>query len=208
MAKRYYENVIYNNDEILKAVNYYSFAKTAIQGFGMPTWETVEEFLPDTITDEEKEIIHHRYNIIHQTFGECQAMGINCCDLVEYIGNYPTNYPYPNMRKINPKLEKLMQDYDIMPIYYTWDDIDGLQINGDDIKRISSTLDRSIRTLVDVSTRANDVFRYQYPLDEEEYVKQIRSRIAFPASAYQERGKTFRKECQAMLERGNRKEKQ
>ena len=206
MEKRYYENVIYNNDEILKAVGYYSFAKAAIQSFEMPTWDQVEEFLPNTTTEEEKEAIHHRYNVIHQMFGECQTMGVNCCDLVEYIGNYPTNYPYPNKRKIKPKLEKLMQDYDIMPIYYAWDDIEGLQINGDDIKRISSTLDRSIRTLVDVSTRANDVFRYQYPLDEEEYVQQIRSQIAFPSSAYQERGKTFRKECQTMLKRGNRRE--
>lgn len=206
MKKEYCVNVIYNNDEILRAIDYYPFAKLAIKSFTIPSWETVESFLPDKISEAQKQSVHHRYDVVHQMFQECQEMGINCCDLVEYIGNYPTNYPFPNGQKKDPKLEQLLQEYDMMPTYYTWDDIEGLQINGDDIARISSTLDRSIKALVEVNTKANDVFGYQYPFDEEEFVRTIRSRIAFPQSVYQERGKSFRKECQKMLKRGNRRE--
>lgn len=206
MKKEYCLNVIYNNDEILKAIDYYPFAKLAIKSFTAPSWGTVESFLPEGISERKRETVHRRYDVVNQMFEECKAMGLNCCDLVEYIGNYPTNYPFPNGQKIDSRLEQLLQEYDIMPTYYTWDDIEGLQINGDDITRISSTLDRSIKALVEVNTIANDVFGYQYPFDEEEFVHTIRSQITFPQSVYQERGKSFRGECKKMLEMRNRRE--
>ena len=206
MKKEYCENVIYHNDEILRAIDYYPFVKSAIKSFTVPSWETIENFLPEKTSESSRQAVLQRYNVVKQMFQECQEMGINCCDLIEYIGNYPSNYPYPNKKQKDPRLEKLMQEYDIMPTYYSWDDIEGLQINGDDIIRISSTLDRSVQALVELNTKANDVFGYQYSFDEEEFVQTIRRRIAFPQSAYQERGKSFRNECQKMLKIGNRRE--
>ena len=206
MKKEYCENVIYHNDEILRAIDYYPFIKSAIKSFTVPSWETIENFLPEKTSESSRQAVLQRYNVVKQMLQECQEMGINCCDLIEYIGNYPSNYPYPNKKQKDPRLEKLMQEYDIMPTYYSWDDIEGLQINGDDIIRISSTLDRSVQALVELNTKANDVFRYQYPFDEEEFVQTIRRRIVFPQSVYQERGKSFRNECKKMLKKGNRRE--
>lgn len=73
--------------------------------------------------------------------------GIQCsiilCELIDYVGHYPTTYPVPTKDEKNEQLEQLLEKYDII-VRYHLGDVDFMQITADDIVRIIDKLEENL----------------------------------------------------------------
>lgn len=138
------------------------------------------------------ENVMKNYNLYKQAFELSRKMGIDCCKLVEYIGHYPDRWPVPREEEKDLELEKLLEEYDIMPSYYAYDELDLMQITGNDINRISSTIDRSLQMCRTIFKQTKDFSGYFHELDDESFIKNVAKQISFPPSSYQMKGKSYR----------------
>ena len=150
---------IYDYTKILEEISDYDDVRGIFLSCQIPEWETVKEEVTSEImssdlyqiTSDKKTMLQfglqkakENHEIYKKALEICRRAGLDCCRMVEYIGNYPTSYPTPKENEKIKEVEKLLEKYDIMPSYYAYGDKDLLQITGDDINRIDDTMTRSL----------------------------------------------------------------
>ena len=126
------------------------------------------------------------------------------CELIDYIGHYPSTWPVPTEQEKNPKMEALMEEYDIIVRYHLDDDLAKMQITSDTVVRIIDKLFENLEKLNDVKSNllSND-WLLTVKLNSEKR-EQLTSEIIqeveqFPLSDYQKREKSEREEGKKYL---------
>ena len=198
---------IYDYTKILEEISDYDNVRGIFLSCQIPEWETVKEEVTSEImssdlyqiTSDKKTMLQfglqkakENHEIYKKALEICRRAGLDCCRMVEYIGNYPTSYPTPKENEKNKEVEKLLEKYDIMPSYYAYGDKDVLQITGDDINRINDTINRSLEATKKILEISNNTVTYFSLNNEEEYLKLVSQEVAFPKSVYQKEGKSYR----------------
>lgn len=145
-----------------------------------------------------------KYNNLKSIFEKLVSSCIKLCELIDYIGHYPTTYPVPSEEEKNPEMEELLERYDIIVRYHLNDDLDKMQITSSDVVRIIEKLKtnlQNIQTLKDKMSDGNWMFRRKISEEKSiEITSQILSEIEnFPLSDYQENGKSKREEGKMYL---------
>lgn len=218
MKMNYIENGIYDYTEVLEAIPYYDDVRGIFLSLQIPEWKDKVGDIKDIILqaknchvkpredfeDDYMERAKQNHEIYKKALELSRRMGLDCCRLVEYIGNYPDRWPFPKESEKNQELEKLLEKYDIMPSYYAYDDLDLLQITGDDIHRLDDTMIRSLNMCRKIIEDAKTSSYFQ-KLDENEFLDSVKEDIAFPPSYYQKRNKSYREERKMYLRRQGHK---
>lgn len=200
---------IYDYTKILEEIPDYDEVRGIFLACQIPEWEIVKEEVTNEViatdlyqfqtTSDKKAMLQfalagakRNHEIYKKALEICKRSGLDCCRMVEYIGNYPTSYPTPEESEKNKEIEKLLEKYDIMPSYYAYGDKDVLQITGDDINRINDTINRSLEATKKILEISNNTVTYFSLNNEEEYLKLVSQEVAFPKSVYQKEGKSYR----------------
>lgn len=127
---------------------------------------------------------------------------INMCELIDYIGHYPSTFPVPTEQEKNPNMESLMDKYDIIVKYYLQDDIDKMQITSNTVTRIIDKLLENLEKLNILKSRisSNDWLLTFFTGEKsaDEVIQEIEQ---FPLSDYQIKGKSEREERKEYLRR-------
>lgn len=217
-----YRNVSLNYDEIL--LFYPDYFKTKIE-LGKEIFISKEyvdkEFednyknspLYNTLVESnmaEKEIYefmncnkNSRYLCFEKLFNKLVNSSIELCELIDYIGHYPTTYPVPTETEKNPKMEELLERYDIIVRYY-FGDIDEMQIMSDDVVRIVERLEEYLKILNSIKEKcsSND-WLFARKMSEKERTEIVDYFIKwideFPLSNYQKQEKSRREEGKRYL---------
>lgn len=129
----------------------------------------------------------------------CVKQSIDLCNLIEYIGKYPSTYPVPKNDEKNPEMEELMEKYDIIVRYYMNDDIDKMQLCADDLVRIVDTLNINLKTIREnINTFNKFDWLLNKKLNDKQYLEKYnigKTCLEFPSSFYQTNyGKSRREE--------------
>ena len=56
-----------------------------------------------------------KYMDIKNLFDKSVESSISLCELIDYIGHYPTTWPVPNEDEKNPAMEELLEKYELVP---------------------------------------------------------------------------------------------
>lgn len=144
-----------------------------------------------------------RYKIFKSIFDKLIQFSIELCQLIDYIGHYPTTFPVPREEEKNPKMEELLEKYDIIVRYYSGD-IDEMQITSEDVVRIIEKLETNLCLIQAYEREASTngwLFRREATDEKiEEYTETlIREMVEFPLSDYQKQQKSKREEGKHFL---------
>ena len=145
-----------------------------------------------------------KYMDIKNMFVKSVESSISLCELIDYIGHYPTTWPVPNEDEKNPAMEELLEKYDIIVRYHMDDDLDEMQIMSDDVVRIMEKLSEnlSLINIIKEKTNTNEWLFSREMSDEkrQESGLDIISHIEdFPLSYYQIQQKSKREEGKKYL---------
>jgi len=136
-----------------------------------------------------------RYAVLNELLEKCKNQAIEICNIIDYLINYPTRYPIPLEEEKNPELEALLEKYDMIIRYYLHDDIDGLQIDGDTIKRLVKTLYERDYDIKGIIVTMSDLDGYilfkQNKSGFYESASYMHSLVEFPLSYAQEQGRSL-----------------
>lgn len=138
IAKRYEyykksRNIIMDYDEILIFYPDYFKTKNELEQLKFISKEEADEYFEshykssilyekltvlamaeDEIYNFMKHNMELKYSQLSLLFKESVASVIQLCELIDYIGHYPTTWPVPKEEEKNPKLEELLEQYDII----------------------------------------------------------------------------------------------
>ena len=207
---------IYDYTKILEEISDYDDVRGIFLSCQIPEWETVKEEVTSEImssdlyqiTSDKKTMLQfglqkakEKHEIYKKALEICRRAGLDCCRMVEYIGNYPTSYPTPKENEKNKEVEKLLEKYDIMPSYYAYGDKDLLQITGDNINRIDDTMTRSLTVTQRILELSKNPTTYFTINKEEEYLNLVAEEVAFPKSIYQNERKSYRENRKIYLKK-------
>lgn len=207
---------IYDYTKILEEISDYDDLRGIFLSCQIPEWETVKEEVTSEImssdlyqiTSDKKTMLQfglqkakENHEIYKKALEICRRAGLDCCRMVEYIGNYPTSYPTPKENEKIKEVEKLLEKYDIMPSYYAYGDKDLLQITGDDINRIDDTMTRSLTVTQRILELSKNPTTYFTINKAEEYLNLVAEEVAFPKSIYQNEGKSYRENRKIYLKK-------
>ena len=145
-----------------------------------------------------------KYMDIKNMFDKSVESSISLCELIDYIGHYPTTWPVPNEDEKNPAMEELLEKYDIIVRYHMNDDLDEMQIMSDDVVRIMEKLSENLSfiNIIKEKTNTNEWLFSRKMSDEkrQESSLDIISHIEdFPLSYYQIQQKSKREEGKKYL---------
>ncbi len=226
MKERYeelkkYGNILLNYDEILLFYPDYFKTKVELENESFISKEQIDDVFEKNYrssalynklvqlatNDEVYEFMKHnkdlKYASLKSIFDKLVQSSINLCELIDYIGHYPTTYPVPNEEEKNPKMEELLEKYDIIVRYYLGD-IDKMQITSDDVVRIIDKLHENLEmiNLVKGIVASND-WLFTRQLSDEEREKDTNDIISgidsFPLSACQKQNQSSREEDKKYL---------
>lgn len=207
---------IYDYTKILEEISDYDDLRGIFLSCQIPEWETVKEEVTSEImssdlyqiTSDKKTMLQfglqkakENHEIYKKALEICRRAGLDCCRMVEYIGNYPTSYPTPKENEKIKEVEKLLEKYDIMPSYYAYGDKDLLQITGDDINRIDDTMTRSLTVTQRILELSKNPTTYFTINKAEEYLNLVAEEVVFPKSIYQNEGKSYRENRKIYLKK-------
>ena len=207
---------IYDYTKILEEISDYDDLRGIFLSCQIPEWETVKEEVTSEImssdlyqiTTDKKTMLQfglqkakENHEIYKKALEICRRAGLDCCRMVEYIGNYPTSYPTPKENEKIKEVEKLLEKYDIMPSYYAYGDKDLLQITGDDINRIDDTMTRSLTVTQRILELSKNPTTYFTINKAEEYLNLVAEEVVFPKSIYQNEGKSYRENRKIYLKK-------
>ena len=207
---------IYDYTKILEEISDYDDVRGIFLSCQIPEWETVKEEVTSEImssdlyqiTSDKKTMLQfglqkakENHEIYKKALEICRRAGLDCCRMVEYIGNYPTSYPTPKENEKIKEVEKLLEKYDIMPSYYAYGDKDLLQITGDDINRIDDTMTRSLTVTQKILELSKNPTTYFTINKAEEYLNLVAEEVVFPKSIYQNEGKSYRENRKIYLKK-------
>ncbi len=139
-----------------------------------------------------------KYASLKSIFDKLVESSINLCELIDYIGHYPTTYPVPKEEEKNLKMEELLEKYDITIRYYLGD-IGEVQIISNDVVRIIDKLNENLEmiNIVKGKVEGNEwLFTRQLSdIEREKVTNEIINDIeSFPLSSYQKQNKSLREE--------------
>ena len=90
--------------------------------------------------------MNYNYLFNKLKFNQVKKEAIKLCDLIDYIGHYPATYPVPTVDEKNLKLEKMLEQYDII-VRYRLGDYNKMQILSDDVFRLIEALKEHLNIL-------------------------------------------------------------
>lgn len=90
--------------------------------------------------------MNYNYFFNKLKFNQVKKGAIKLCDLIDYIGHYPATYPVPTADEKNLKLEKMLEQYDII-VRYRLGDYNKMQILSDDVFRLIEALKEHLNIL-------------------------------------------------------------
>ena len=217
-----YKNIIVDYDEILLFYPDYFKTKVELEQLKFISISTAYEYFENhykdsqlykeltalAISEEEiynfmKHNMELKYIQLNLLFKASIASVIQICELIDYIGHYPKTWPVPKEEEKNPKMEKLLEQYDIMVRYHLNDEIDKMQITSDDIVRIIETLKCRLAyadSLIKM-TRDNNWLLTKNVAEEQNITQAMEDIKWFPLSCYQEENKSKREEGKMYLRR-------
>lgn len=230
IAKKYedykkYGNIIMDYDEILIFYPDYFKTKNELEQLRFISKEEADEYFGNhykcsklyekltslAMTEDEiynfmKHNMELKYSQLSLLFKESVASVIQLCELIDYIGHYPTTWPVPKEEEKNPIMETLLEQYDIIIRYYLDDDLDKMQITSDDVVRIIETLKCRLAYVDSVlKITYNNDWLLTRKGSEEENTELINQALAdvkwFPLSNYQTENKSKREEGKMYLRR-------
>ena len=145
-----------------------------------------------------------KYMDIKNMFDKSVESSISLCELIDYIGHYPTTWPVTNEDEKNTAMEELLEKYDIIVRYHMNDDLDEMQIMSDDVVRIMEKLSENLSfiNIIKEKTNTNEWLFSRKMSDEkrQESSLDIISHIEdFPLSYYQIQQKSKREEGKKYL---------
>ena len=164
--------MIYNNSAITKEIPYIG---------------QLEEYFANCEKEGKKNGISDD-SIVKNALHLARTKGQDYCHLVSYIANYPSRYPVPKQEEQDEKMERLLEESDILPTYLPWDDLDGIFIRGTDIIRLETALISCFDVTQELIALAKDEKEAISPTLEEE----VRQRIEIPKTREQQQGKSYR----------------
>lgn len=235
IAKKYEDykkckNIIVDYDEILLFYPDYFKTKTELEQLKFISKEEANQYFENNYKlsklyakltllamseDEIYNFIKHnmelKYSNFSLLFQELITSVIKLCQLIDYIGHYPTTWPVPKTEEKNPELEKLLEEYDIIVRYHLNDEIDKMQITSDDIVRIIETLKYRLSYVNLVSKKiSNNEWLLTRNISEEKFIEYVNQAIIeindFPLSSYQIANKSKREEGKMYLRRQHGKD--
>ena len=144
------------------------------------------------------------YMDIKNIFDKSVESSISLCELIDYIGHYPTTWPVPNEDEKNPAMEELLEKYDIIVRYHMDDDLDEMQIMSDDVVRIMEKLSENLSFINSIKEKTNtNEWLFSREMSDEKRQESgldIISHIEdFPLSYYQIQQKSKREEGKKYL---------
>lgn len=197
----YYEEIreylkqykIIDEEELVEYLNEnYQLSKTYQQFASAIKEERLKEIVIDQALKKHK--------ALEQAVDAYRQDGIKCCDLIEYIGTYPDRWPVPLEDEKNPRLEALLDQYDIIVRYYAYDELDKMQMSGDDVNRLIQTVDKDLSQLKEIGTRAKHPQEYLEVKDDyEPLLDYVKKDIEFPLSTARQKGGSRREEGKRYL---------
>ena len=145
-----------------------------------------------------------KYMDIKNIFDKSVESSISLCELIDYIGHYPTTWPVPNEDEKNPAMEELLEKYDIIVRYHMDDDLDEMQIMSDDVVRIMEKLSENLSFINIIKEKINtNEWLFSREMSDEKSQESgldIISHIEdFPLSYYQIQQKSKREEGKKYL---------
>ena len=227
MKQRYeelkkYGNILLNYNDILLFYPDYYKTKIELQNEKFITKEDADKIFEEKYesskifkllsnkTSKEQAyeyLVHNKdvnYECLKSIFDKAIESSITMCELIDYIGHYPSTYPVPKEEEKNLKMEELLEEYDIVIRYYLDDEIDEMQIISDDVVRIIEKLNQNLELIDEIKKvlRINNwLIAVKYSEEEtKEQTKYIINEInSFPLSKYQEKNKSKREEAKMYL---------
>ena len=227
MKERYEElkkcgNILLNYDEILLFYPDYFKTKVELEKESFISKELVDDAFEKSYrdsalydklvqlamaNDEIHDFMKHNKNLkyasLKRVFEKLVQSSIDLCELIDYIGHYPTTYPVPKEEEKNSEMEELLEKYDIIVRYYLGD-IDKMQITSDDVVRIIDKLHENLEMINAIKeiVAFND-WLFTRQLSDEEREKDtndiINSIDSFPLSTYQKQNQSSREEGKKYL---------
>ena len=177
------EHVVYNNDVIGREIPYEEFRRL----FGS---YKIKKGLPDGFSYGRSEREKSNSEKIEEALDFVTRRGKMYCDLAEYIDFYPSTYPGPKEEEQNEELERLLEEYDILPTYVPWDDMEGIFIRGTDINRLREAI---------LSCHKFAYLCHFLATTDPDYLQYIETATAMAPTPEQEQGKSYRKTMQENL---------
>lgn len=219
-----YKNISLNYDDILLYYPDYYKTKIELENEKFISKEYVDEefekeyknsplynklvklaMAEDEIYEFMKHNKDYKYNCLNRMFDGLVKYSIDLCELIDYIGHYPTTYPVPKDDEKNPKMEDLLEKYDII-VRYHLGDIDEMQIVSDDVVRIVEKLTDNLELLNSIRKNcATNEWMFQRNMNDSKRDKLVNEFLEsvtdFPLSHYQEQEKSHREEGKMFLRR-------
>lgn len=145
-----------------------------------------------------------RWELFKLAFEKHVEKCIELCNLIDYIGHYPTTYPVPREEEKDFAMEELLEKYDIMVRYHLSEEFDKMQITSDDIMRIMLVLNRLLSDFESINTvlsKEGWMFEREAPeiKFKENMLNLIKEVDFFPESNFQEKGRSKREEGKRYL---------
>ena len=211
-------NILVNNTEILSCFPDYYKTKVLLEDEEFISKEEIDSFFEynykksdlykklKKLAMAEEEIYaimvqnkDNKYFDLKNIFEALKKSAITLCELIDYIGHYPTTYPVAKEEEKNKRLEKLFEKYDIIVRYYLGDDLDSLQIVSDDLVRIIEKLVTDLSLLDTLREKEFEkTWSLTYKKSNEQRISETQEAInrieSFPLSEYQKNNKSRRQE--------------
>lgn len=226
--KRYEEYKTYGKylldyDEILLFYPDYREKKAELEQLNLISKEDAEEYFEnnyknstlykklassamseDEIYNFMKHNMEFNYSQLSLLFKKSIDSAIELCELIDYIGHYPSTWPVPKEKEKNPKMEELLERYDIIVRYYLDDELDKMQIFSDVVVRVIETLKSRLGYVDSISTITRDNYWLFAAKSTEQELKELVDKVieeldCFPLSCYQEKGESQREEGKMFL---------
>ena len=175
---------LHENKELLYYYPNYKEEKEFIKSLRTATWEELEKYIEENYKNSNiyqiikspnfanEKVLHDdlmkqdvldlakvKFAVLNELLNTCKDQVAQLCDLIGYIVNYPDTYPVPTEEEINFEMEVLLKKYDIIIRYYLGD-IEGLQIYGEAIKRLITTLNERVEDVKSVIPIMNNLETY------------------------------------------------
>lgn len=218
-----YGNIILDHDDILLFYPDYFKTKTELENIRFISKEEADKYFEENYKTSdlynellelemtEEEIYNYmnqnkefKYNCLSTLFSKMIRSIIELCELIDYIGHYPTTYPVPKEEEKNPSMEALLEKYDIMIRYYLSVEHGKMQVTSDDVVRIIETLKKNLSyfdTLLKLTYNNDWLLIRKVSTEElENSLRQVIEELeSFPLSHYQKNGESKREEGKKYL---------
>lgn len=155
----YKEKIMIENAHFIERRELYDYIAKNYKNFNIYNQLKEVSLTDDEIYEYIRKNALTKRNSIFSMWIEAKKKCIELCDLIDYIGHYPTTFPIPTEEEKNKKMEEVMKKYDITVKYNNYGYLDILEISSNDVVRIIETLKQRIELYKRISKNINlDMF--------------------------------------------------